>query len=484
MEPPDELVATREPPLPDPLARLVIDGGGPLPKVRRLYLALYGAIESGELPHDCRLPPSRALARPLGWGRNTVIAVYAQLVAEGLLRAEGRRGTRVAHRASPRPATREIRWSRSRRAERLAARPPPHRALAPGEPDVTLFPTAAWRRALVRASALPPERLGYGGGSLPALQSALARHLATYRSLVVDPERIVVTASTRQSLALAATLFADPGEDVWVESPGYPGAHEAFALHGLVVRPCRVDGDGLVPPEAPPPRLLYLTPCFQYPRGVPLGAARRERLLALSAEHGTVLFEDDYDSEFRDDSQPRPALASNAHGARVLHAGTFSKLMFPAVRVAWLVVPESAVEAAHRCLRALGGGDTSVPQAAVAELLDGGVVARHLQRARGLYARRRRTLLEALAASPRFAPTEDAGGSLSHVVALAGPAPLEPLERALERHALGARPLERLGADAVAPRRCRALVLGLGNVDTLAIPPTVARLEKAIGEAC
>ena len=483
-------------PLPDSIVGLASADGEGLPKVRRLYRALYEAIAAGALPHGCRLPSSRELAARLGFGRNTVVTVYAQLTAEGLLSTDGRRGTRVVHRTRRAAGERAPRWALAARAERFARPPVRHRALAPGEPDPTLFPPDAWRRALGRAAALPAERLGYTAGSLPVLQEALTRHLATYRSLVVAPERIVVTSGTRQSLLLAATLFADAGDTVWVESPGYPGARDAFALQGLDVRPCPVDADGLVPPDEEPPRLVYLTPCFQYPSGVALGATRAQRLLALSSEHGSVLFEDDYDSEFRDDSQPRPALAAASPAARVLHAGTFSKLMFPAVRVAWLVVPEAHVNAAHACLRALGGGNTNVAQAAVAELLDNGVVARHLQRARGLYARRRHALLDALAReSPFEAPhrrgianggTNDAssGGSLSHVVALRSPVPIAALERALDAHALGAVPLERLDANGTSPpRRCRALVLGLGNVDTLAVPSTVGRLAAAVGEA-
>ena len=477
-------------PLPDSIVGLASADGEGLPKVRRLYRALYEAIVAGALP--TRLPPA---VEP---GAGEQARVRTEHRRRGLRPADG--GGAPGDRRAPGHARRSPHARRAAGGARaalgaggasraaLASAPVRHRALAPGEPDPTLFPPDAWRRALGRAASLPADRLGYTAGSLPALQEALTRHLATYRSLVVEPERIVVTTGTRQSLLLAATLFADAGDTVWVESPGYPGARDAFALQGLDVRPCPVDADGLVPPDGePPPRLVYLTPCFQYPSGVALGAARAERLLALSTAHDTVLFEDDYDSEFRDDSQPRPALAAASPAARVLHAGTFSKLMFPAVRVAWLVVPEAHVDAAHGCLRALGGGNTSVLQAAVAELLDGGVVARHLQRARGLYARRRHALLEALSRTSAFAtppPERDSGGgSLSHVAALRSPVPLAALERALAAHALGAVPLERFDAGTTSPRRCRALVLGLGNVDTLAIPAAVERLVTAVREA-
>lgn len=469
----------------------------PLSKSRQLYLGLYRAIVDGRLPDGSRLPPSRELAERLGLARNTVIRVYSQLASECLLHADGRRGTRVSFHGARVAPTGEPASATggggsvsglpptamlSSRAQATVSSRRAARALAPGEPDGTLFPEQLWRRAQAKASRLCRQDLGYQVTSLPALQTAIARYLLAYRSLAVAPQQIIVTAGTRQSLLLAATLYADPGDVAWVESPGYPGAVDAFRMQALDVRPCTVDAQGLQPAAQAAPRLVYLTPCFQYPSGVPLSAERRRTLLQLSAQHGTVLFEDDYDSEFRDQTQPQPALAAEADGeARVLHAGTFSKLVFPAVRVAWLVVPAAHVDRAHALLRALGGGHTTLAQATVAELLDSGALAKHLQNARQVYAQRRRVLLDAMSCCRHLRVADRGQGSLSLVLDLLAPCRRSALEAGLDAERIGAVAMERLHWHKRLPARCSRLVVGLGNVSSLALPDTVHRLDRLVG---
>jgi GntR family transcriptional regulator/MocR family aminotransferase len=455
-----------------------------LPKVRQLYLSLYACVTEGEPPYRQRLPASRELARQLGVGRNLVVSVYNQLCDEGILSSDGRRGTVVVHQVQTPVANTASGWSIADRARHYSGSRNRHTALAPGQPDTQLFPRDAWRRALQVAARLPASLLAYQDASLPALQQAIARYLASYRSLVVTPEQIVVTSSTRQSLLLAAALFADHGDTAWIEAPGYAGAVDAFAQMGLKLRACRVDEQGMVPAnKSQPPALIYTTPCFQYPTGVPLSASRREQLLALSAASGAVIFEDDYDSEFRDDSQPRPALAANAGRARVLHAGTFSKLMFPAVRVAWLVVPSALTDTAHNCLRSIGGGHNIVAQAAVAELLDNGTISRHLQRARQIYAQRRQALLEQIDNSRILHTDGQQIGSLNLVLKLHSPVDRTALEAALNDHEVGAIALENLHWNRKRQTHCQALVLGLGNIESLQIPRTFGQLESAIAAA-
>ena len=453
-----------------------------LPKVRQLYLSLYEAITTGELLNDMTLPSSRLLAAKLKVGRNTVINVYNQLCDEGLLTSDGRRGTRVSYtRQSSNSTNGQSPWPLAARSESFSHVRQRPDSFSPGQPDTSLFPNAAWKRALQTASRMPAEQLGYQHSSLPQLQSALCRYLANYRSLRVQPQQIIITSSTRQSLLLGAALFTNQGDTVWVESPGYSGAIDAFNHLGLSLVPCAIDQQGLVPVKtAHPPTLVYSTPCFQYPRGMSLSANRRSQLLALSREHGTVLFEDDYDSEFRDDSQPGPALAANDTQAKVLHAGTFSKLMFPAVRVAWLVVPENHADSAHACLRSLGGGHNTIAQAAVAELLDNGSVTRHLQRARHIYTQRRNVLLECLSTSQTFRVPANHTGSLNMVLSLVKPCPIKALEQALLKYDIGAVPLERMLWHKSSIRTSREIVIGLGNVESLDIPDKVAALEQAI----
>ncbi|MEM6988006.1 MAG: PLP-dependent aminotransferase family protein, partial [Pseudomonadota bacterium] len=287
-------------------ARFAAHSGG---KTRRLYLAFYDLLAQGHLTVGSRLPASRQLAPTLGVGRNTVTATYQQLIDEGLLYTAQRGGTRVRapagggperlnHRASSSPVGQAPGVSRRGRARAIQPRPI---SLCPGEPDSTLFPRVAWSRALAAAARSDNMHLGYRYDMGERhLREAIARYLARWRSLVVDPDCILITASTRQSLALAGSLYADAGDLAWVESPGYSGASDAWRLLGLQLRPVSVDAQGLVcPDDFHEAKLLYTTPCFQYPFGHGLAPARRLQLLERAAEAGTVVFEDDYDSEFR-----------------------------------------------------------------------------------------------------------------------------------------------------------------------------------------
>ena len=462
-----------------------------LSKVRQLYLSLYEAITRGELAFEQKLPSSRQLSEQLSVGRNTVIAVYAQLHDEGLIVSDGRRGTLVVHQVDVIANKNTVRTAQSRRlssrSSRRTSSSSGHPTLAPGMPDPDLFPQTSWRQALVKASRLTADDLGYKGRPLPELQAAIARFLAIYRSLHVDPERIIITSSTRQSLLLAATLYANPGEDAWIESPGYSGAVDAFSMQGLGLHPMEVDGQGALVGALSlksQPAIIYLTPCFQYPTGAPMDASRRQKALDIAAQSGAVIFEDDYDSEFRDDSQARPALASQeTSSATVLHAGTFSKLIFPAARIAWMVVPSEHVNESYDCLRMLGGGHNTVAQATVAELLNNGTVARHLQRARGIYSQRRLTLISELDKSKMFQALPDTGGSLSMVARMQKSVPRQALVHQLNLAGIGAQIFDELFWNQEAPDDVDALVLGLGNVDSLKIPGVVKDLSKALVQA-
>jgi len=353
--------------------------------------------------------------------------------------------------------------------------------LTPGEPDSSLFPIRDWQRALAKSAKLPCTQLGYRTQGQEKLQNSIARHLAVFRSLIVDPSRIILTSSTRQSLLLAATLYTDAGDNALVETPGYLGAAEAFSAMGLALAGCEVDAGGpQLNSTTGSVKIAYLTPCFQFPMGMPLSAERRNAFLELSRVHGTVLFEDDYDSEFRDQSQPRPALAAQAEacGAHVLHAGTFSKLVFPAARVAWMVVPQPHVDMAWQCLRSLGGGHGIVSQTTICELLDSGAISRHLQRARQIYSQRSQVLNECVARSDVVQSVE--GGGLTAVLTLNNSISISTLEKKLKEKRLGADPLERYRWPKHHARKTRHVVIGVGDVDSLTLPNTFKQLEGVI----
>ena len=480
---------------PEWICRLTPQWPHELSKVRQLYLALYEAITQGELSDGQVLPSSRLLSQQLNVGRNTVIAVYSQLQDEELIITEGRRGTRVTHRVSAlaeghsdEGGTSDREEFLSQRSAILLAQTRGDSTLSPGVPDAGLFPIDAWRKAMVVAAKLPVVQLGYTESALPQLQIAIARFLAIYRSLSVEPQQVIITSSTRQSLALAATMYANNNDHAWVETPGYPGAVDAFKMMGLTLSPIPVDRNGAdlkLSANRESPAIIYLTPCFQYPTGVALAPDRRRKILEYAEQNKVVIFEDDYDSEFRDASQARPALASSLRndGAIVLHAGTFSKLIFPAVRIAWLVVPKSHVTRSQHCLKALGGGSNTLAQAAVAEILNNGSLAKHLQRARQIYTQRRQALLDALEKVELFHPPHDTGGSLSMVVGLKKPVSAEKLTIELKRQKLGVQFIEDLMWDKPTTKNVQGLVLGLGNVSTLHIPKTVNALKRALQNA-
>lgn len=464
-----------------------------LSKVRQLYLSLYEAITLGELVDGQQLPSSRQLSSLLGVGRNTVIAVYSQLQDEQLIDTHGRRGTRVTCDLAMESQNVDLidpdeSLFLSERSSTMRGVSRSDTVLAPGVPDSGLFPVDAWRRAMSCAAKLPTEDLGYRESALPGLQRAIARYLAIYRSLIVEPEQVIVSSSTRQSLALAAMMYANNGDEAWIESPGYPGAVDAFRMMGLNPTAMSIDSQGAIPllsKAKKHPALIYLTPCFQYPTGAPLSAERRREILVYAGKKGSVIFEDDYDSEFRDTSQARPALASSSAqmGAVVLHAGTFSKLIFPAARIAWLVVPRSHVNRSNHCLKALGGGSNAIAQAAVAEILNNGSLAKHLQRARVVYTQRRKTLLQELEKLSLIHPPEDTGGSLSLVIRLKRPLSATLLLPELQKLELGVQFIEDLMWDKPATDTVQGLVLGLGNVSTLNIPKTVENLNIAMTNA-
>lgn len=460
------------------LEALTIETSSDLSKSRQLYLKLYDAIRQGVPGQGALLPPTRKVAQHLHLGRNTVTQVYEQLASEGLVEGRGRAGTRVVYAgAVPVPDQKDVVLGSRAKPQSQVGRPS---AFSPGEPDAALFPQRDWGRALARAARGGRERWGYvRDNGHPALCESIARYLAQYRGLHVSPARIMITAGTRQSLNLAAMLYASPGDVAWVEEPGYSGAVGAWQSQGLSLVPCPVDAQGMCFPESPQPRLIYSTPCFHYPLGVTLSAARRDTLLRLAADCGALIFEDDYDSEFRDQYQPRPSLASDSSAA-VLHAGTFSKLMFPAVRLAWLVVPEAHVPAACRALADIGGGHNSVAQEAVAALMDGGVLARHLSRARQVYAQRRRVLLQALDQHAPVLRYRHGTGGLSLIVDLERDRDRHALQQSLLARGLGAVCLESLLWSRGEQKRCAAVVLGLGNVPSMDIPKTVQSLRDAV----
>ncbi|CAM2156283.1 GntR family transcriptional regulator / MocR family aminotransferase [Pararobbsia alpina] len=388
---------------------------------RWLYDALRQAIVSGRLPGGSLLPGSRTLAQRYGVSRGTVSSAYEQLHAEGYVVSHARSGTRVCDtfsrrglgRVLPETPAMDFRAAVSRDTprqpdtpwvERLfehespfpvtsVTRPP--QAFHPHRGDIRLFPVDLWRRLHVRQ--LRQSRLLALNDTSPAglyeLRYAIARHLAIARGVDVSPDQIAIVGSAQQALDLCLRLLTHPGDAVWMEDPGYVAARQIIHASGASIINVPVDESGMrvedAIRQAPTAPLAYVTPSRQCPLGVPLSAARRHAILQWAIERNAVIFEDDYDSEYHFRAGGQPALRSLS-GAEdhVVMVGTFSKLMFPSLRIAYAVLPPHLVSAFVRSISVTSRSANGLTQAVLADFLNEGHLDRHIRRTRRIYAAR------------------------------------------------------------------------------------------------
>jgi GntR family transcriptional regulator/MocR family aminotransferase len=388
---------------------LALDRTADVPLHRQLYDGLRSHILDGRLPPNTLLPASRELANDLAVSRNTVVAAYDALLAEGYLEAVLGSGTRVAMlREPPGRAADKHRPPQlpklSARGKLMTAQPrdstiPGQIAFHPGYPEIASFPFPVWSRLLAEHMRDAHEDLfGYHlVGGHPRLRSAIAEYLAVSRDVRCDPEQVVVVTGAQSALDLIGRVFMDPGDHFWIEEPGYLGAHSAFLSAGGIPVPLPVGLDGwqLENPKRPPPRLIVVTPSCQWPLGLVMPLDVRLRLLKIAEEHDAWIVEDDYDSEYRFRGHPVPAMQGLDDSGRVIYVGTLSKTMFPALRVAYLVVPAALVDGFRRAVNVTGQYPPLFLQAALADFISQGFFATHLRRMRRLYARRQRDFVAA-----------------------------------------------------------------------------------------
>jgi GntR family transcriptional regulator/MocR family aminotransferase len=460
---------------------------GAWPRQRVLHECLRHAIRSGTLAPGTRLLASRAMALELGVARNTVLYAYDQLATEGYTRPD-RRGTVVTALGQSRvPATpAATQAALARRAAAICAMPAPSgltAGFAPGVPALDEFPLTLWRRLLERSwRDLSDSALHYGEpAGEPSLRAALADHLRAARGADCDASQVFITGGTQASLDLCARAFADAGDKVWIENPGYSGALAAFRGAQLKAVGIATDGDGINPGAADwrrhRPRLIYTTPSHQYPTGSVLSLARRLALIANARACGALIIEDDYDSEFRHDGPPLPAMQGLAPDAPVVYLGTFSKTLFPALRIGFMVVPRSLVAPLQALLvRSVPCGRTH-EQMALASFLRDGQFALHLRRMRRLYRQRRDALAAALERELGAVGKVHGGSAGMHLafqfddprmddVALSAAAlKIGIVAPALSAHATGAR-----------ANGCNGFLLGYAQVP----PPQIASLVTAL----
>ncbi|GAB7535968.1 MocR-like pyridoxine biosynthesis transcription factor PdxR [Burkholderia sp. 3C] len=462
-----------------------------------LYASLREAILQRRLDADTALPSSRTLAEALGIARNTVLHAYERLGAEGFVIAD-RQGTRVARTGLP-PA-------RADQATPLALPPLSHRAaglsrqadrpyatgaFVPGVPALDAFPLAAWRRAVERAwRRVGPAQLDYqpGAGNL-RLRQAIATYLRVSRGVACEAEQVLITDGSQHGLDLCARALADAGDIAWIENPGYGGARVALQAAGLRLVPVPVDAHGLAPDPAQwreaPPRLIYITPSHQYPLGAVMSQERRVALVQAAREAGAWIVEDDYDSEFRHHGTPLAALQSAVRDAPVIYLGTFSKVMFPALRIGFVVAPDAIAPALEHVSSALSPRGRLADHLALAEFIEAGHFSRHLRRMRRVYAERRDVLHDTLTRRLGGLLTVSAGDGGMHLSARLD-APVSDLEvaRTAATHDLVLRPLSPFCLPGTDTTPYNGLVLGYGNVPVESIEAGVTRLERAIDDAC
>jgi GntR family transcriptional regulator/MocR family aminotransferase len=402
---------------------VTLDHDSPVPLFRQLYYCLRDGIITGQLRPGSQLPSTRLLALDLGLSRVTVQSAYEQLTAAG--HAEGRHGsgTYVAMRpppslpqgesgplsaAAPQPTARAL----SRRVSSLMAAPAPLHAVhttgallafAPDLAALDAFPWQLWGRLLGRRwRQSAPELLQpqHDGGYRP-LREALVQYLTRERGLACNADQVLIVAGAQQAIDLAARVLLDPSDKAWIEDPGYPGAYGALAVAGAQVCPVPVDGEGVNVAagilHAPEARLAFVTPAHQCPTGVTMSLKRRLALLEWAYRAGAWILEDDCGGEYCYNGRPVAPLHALDRERRVLYVGSFGKLLFPALRLGYLVAPADLVKPLLQMLRFTTQHPPLLEQTVLAEFIAGGHFAHHLRTTRALYQERQQVLLEQLA---------------------------------------------------------------------------------------
>lgn len=458
---------------PPVLSSLLPDDETPL--YRQIYDRFRLGIAQGLLKPGERVPSARALAKELGVARGTVELAYSLLGSEGYVQPRGQAGTVVAPALHP---------------EALAPTPRQAAAQAPvpdlGDPDwpvpatvlpfqmglpaLDVFPRKLWARLGARQlRAMQMQDLAYPPlGGLPALRQAIAAHLQVARGIPCTPDQVFITSGYRGSLRVAIQALLAPGQRVWVEDPGYPPTRAMLAEQGLRAVPVPVDGEGLrvdrgveIDDQA---HAAVVTPAHHSPLSVALSLPRRQALLEWAQARGAWVVEDDYDGEYRYASRPLPALKSLDAQGRVLYAGTFSKVLFPGLRLAYLVVPAAQVARVAAVHRHCEDGAPGYTQALLAAFMAEGHFARHIQRMRRLYAQRRELaaqgLMDVLGGRMTLAPQP---GGMHLLLRMPGTQSDQALAARMLANGLYAQPLSRWSN---APDAASGLLLGFTNIAT------------------
>lgn len=489
---------------------LDLDGEGPL--YSQLYRALRDAILAGRLAAGSRLPGSRSLGALHGLSRNTALEAVSQLVDEGYAHSRQGSGTYVRTptqsdvvalpdirkqdsasfsskpRALSTAATRALEVAAPGSTNWDLRRSPVTFDFRYGEPSYRDFPFELWSRLTGRRlrSATIDDLAYRRPGGHPALREALSEYLVRARGARCRPEQIVVVYGSQQAVDLVARLLINPGDDVVLENPHYPGFRFVLEAYGACLLPIPVDEYGLDTgqlPNKPNIKLACVTPSHQYPTGAVLPAERRLALLDWATLNHVTILEDDYDSEYRFTGRPLPCLQGLDRAGRVIYAGTFSKVLFPSLRIGYVILPDDLIEPFLRLKALTDTGTASTEQSVLAEFLREGHFESHLRRTRRLNAARREALVEAL--NRQFGDEVRVGGDnagLHVMVELTAGAsdengnPVDRLRRAALREGVRIYPIDQCYVNADPPA---AFLMGYSSMEPEQIRDGVARLAVA-----
>ena len=388
---------------------LTITRNGRLPLYRQIIQQIQAQVLSGDLSSGTQLPSSRQLARDLGVARITVTQAYDHLQAEGYLVGRPGAGVFVAEALPLLQEKRPFIPTLSNWGNRVLAAAPndlptgsrPAIDFGIGRSFAQIFPYDVWRRLLARYLSTDDamlSRYGSVAGYLP-LRQALADYLAQYRGINCTPEQVVIVSGAQQVLDILARLLLKPGDEVLVETPGFVVAFNLFRAYGAQLTALPVDDDGFPVEKIPPDntaRLAFVTPTHQFPRGGTMSLPRRLRLLQWAQQRDGLIIEDDYDGDLRYNGRSQSALQGLDKDGRVVYLGTFSKVLFPALRLAYVVLPPVLVEPFVQAKALIDRGSPTLTQAAIADFITEGYFERHLSQLRQIYGQRRQALITAL----------------------------------------------------------------------------------------